>query len=66
MSKLRSWKILVKPVFNSSTTRAKPHYVVARTAKSAIRQAKAMEGYPYRYLDSRAGVIGINVLEELE
>lgn len=74
--KLRSWKVTVRCRYYRSGTDGWGEYrsyqpvefiyVVARTKKSAISQAKAIGGYYPAERESGAGVLACEALEELE
>lgn len=75
MAKLRSWKVRVKsPLYKTApdgwggTTYYNPVesiYVVARSAKSAMYQAKVMSGYNEEDAKNRSKILYCSEIEEL-
>lgn len=70
---MKAWMVVVRDYelswpdpLGSSQNVVRRYYVVSRTRKSAIRQAKMMAGYPAEESAGRAGIVKIVVLEELD
>ena len=62
MNFLRSWKVVVR--WPEARGASNVWYIVAFSKKSAIRQAKAMAGYPVEERESRAGIVECEWIEE--
>ena len=73
---LRSWLVKVRSANQASRSDGwgdryvyhpvVDHYVIARTKKSAIRQAKRMAGYRNEKLETGGNVLRVEQLDSLE
>lgn len=65
--RLRAWRVAVVKIDQSHGSYVcDVHYVVARSRRSAVRQAKTLSGYTGRALDHEGRLSRIDVLEDLD